>query len=191
MAENLDLVPDHKKELINIFSEKFHGYLWKNGNNRAELEIVLKDSPHIVYFYCHGGQIRGCPFLQFGPEKAKDNEIDFTFFKKVKWTSPQPLVFLNGCYTTNIDPNIPFDFVEPLVSASNCAGVIGTEITIFEDLATDFAEAFFTQFINKEKSVGESLRNARLELLSYGNPLGLVYIPFAIAGLKLEKNPAL
>jgi len=32
------------------------------------------------------------------------------------------------------------------------------------------------------------VRGARLELLKDGNPLGLVYIPYAVASLRLEQQ---
>ena len=52
---------------------------------------------------------------------------------------------------------------------------------------TIFAEAFFEQFLTGE-SVGIAVRNARLRLLEAGDPMGLVYVPFAHAGLRLEKS---
>jgi len=36
--------------------------------------------------------------------------------------------------------------------------------------------------------IGKAVRGARLELLKQGNPLGLVYIPYAVASLRLEKT---
>jgi hypothetical protein len=37
-------------------------------------------------------------------------------------------------------------------------------------------------------TIGESVRRARVELLERGNPLGLVYIPFAVSGLQLVEQ---
>ena len=64
------------------------------------------------------------------------------------------------------------------------AGVIGTEVTIFEPLAVAFAEAFLRAF-DAGSMLGWAVRDARLALLGQGNPLGLVYIPFAAADLEL------
>jgi len=38
--------------------------------------------------------------------------------------------------------------------------------------------------------IGRAVRAARLELLLRGNPLGLVYIPFAMASLRLQQVSA-
>lgn len=67
--------------------------------------------------------------------------------------------------------------------------MIGTEITIYEEMATVFAEEFFRRFVGGE-AVGMAIRNARLKLLEEGNPLGLEYIPYVVAGLKLVKQTA-
>ena len=65
--------------------------------------------------------------------------------------------------------------------------MIGTEITVFEELAAAFAEAFLAEFLGGTP-VGEAVRRSRLELLRLRwNPLGLVYVPFALATLTLER----
>ena len=71
-------------------------------------------------------------------------------------------------------------FVEDALAA----GVIGTEITVFEPLAQRFAETFLAQFATGVP-LGRAIRMARLALLAEQNPLGLVYIPHAYAGLRM------
>ena len=66
--------------------------------------------------------------------------------------------------------------------------MIGTNITIFPSMASVFPQEFFGQFLREGVSIGAAVRSARLKLLDYGDPLGLVYIPFVYAGLKLEKE---
>jgi hypothetical protein len=64
--------------------------------------------------------------------------------------------------------------------------VIGTEITVFEPLATTFAQIFLAEIIAR-KTVGAAMRSARLQVLQdQWNPLGLVYIPYAMATLRLS-----
>ena len=77
-----------------------------------------------------------------------------------------------------------FDLVQTFVETVGAAGVIGTEITIYEPLAVAFGEACLRRFMDGT-SIGEAVRQARLELLQQGNPLGLVYDVFAIASLKM------
>jgi hypothetical protein len=73
------------------------------------------------------------------------------------------------------------------IQVSNAAGVIGTEITIYEPIATTFGEECLTQFLKGGKTLGEAVRGARLKMLQEGNPLGLVYIPYAVPGLNVVK----
>jgi hypothetical protein len=93
-------------------------------------------------------------------------------------------VFINGCNTTSLEPKAAFDFVSSFVQEVHAAGVIGTEITVFEPLARAFAEAALERFLNGAP-IGEAVRQARLSLLKDGNPLGLVYVPFVIGSLRL------
>ena len=101
------------------------------------------------------------------------------------WEKIRPLVFINGCHTTQITPERALDFVSGFIETSGAAGVIGTEITIFEPLAVQFAEECLRRFLFENQTLGEAVRGARLHLLKQGNPLGLVYIPYALPALKL------
>ena len=85
---------------------------------------------------------------------------------------------------TAVAPTQALEFTTPLVTYAKAAGVIGTEITIFEQLATVFAEDCLGRFVTGEP-IGKAVRNARLKLLKEGNPLGLVYIPFGMSGLRM------
>jgi hypothetical protein len=85
-------------------------------------------------------------------------------------------------------------FVSSFVENAGASGVIGTETTIFESLACDFAEECLGRFLGARGprvTVGEAVRLARLKLLKERNPLGLPYIPFAVASLRLEHVPQL
>jgi hypothetical protein len=141
-----------------------------------------------VYFYCHGGYDGTEPFLRVGLESqvgtiTRPNLRD----KRIRWNDPRPLVFINGCHTTALDPEQALDFVSGFVETAGAVGVIGTEITVFEPLARNFAENCLRRFLNGV-SIGEAVRAARLALLKEGNPLGLVYIPFVIASLQLVRQ---
>ncbi|MDT8305506.1 MAG: hypothetical protein RRC07_06180 [Anaerolineae bacterium] len=140
--------------------------------------------PHVLYFYCHGGLDDGAATLEFGPASPRAR-IDRTIWSDVHWENPRPLVFINGCHTTAVTPEKAMDLVEPLLRRAHSAGVIGTEVTIFEPLAARFAEACFRRFF-AGIPIGQAIRDARVELLQQGNPLGLVYIPFVLAGLRLQ-----
>jgi hypothetical protein len=173
-------------------SSKFVVRKWDDIDNYDELFSNLHIPPHIVYFYCHGGTARlpdgaGEPYLIIGSKNSYDEIHESNFrLNKIKWDSLKPLIFLNGCHTASITPISALNLIDPLMNTYHCAGVIGTEITIFEEMASAFAAECFKQFLNGE-SIGVAVRNARLKLLSEGDPLGLSYIPFVWAPLKIEK----
>jgi hypothetical protein len=148
------------------------------------LAKIVDRSPQLVYFYCHGGVANGRPYLRVG---SADGPLIFgeTFrTKHIDWADPRPMVLVNGCHTTALGPEVVQPLVSGLMFTANAAGVIGTEVTIFEPLAVEFAEAFLREF-DAGSMLGWAVRDARLTLLGHGNPLGLVYIPYAAADLEL------
>jgi len=140
-----------------------------------------------VYLYCHGGVAGGVPFFQVGPVGARGITADLLFSQRIRWEAPRALVFINGCRTAALEPEKALEFVSILVKWVRAFGVIGTEITVLEPLARVFAEDCLRSFLHGE-GVGESVRRARLALLKAGNPLGLAYIPFALAGLRMTRQ---
>jgi hypothetical protein len=68
--------------------------------------------------------------------------------------------------------------------------VVGTEVTVFEPLATQFAEEFYAHWLDDTQPIGEAIRRARLRLLAAGNPLGLVYISYTAPYLRLAPTHA-
>jgi CHAT domain-containing protein len=103
------------------------------------------------------------------------------------WGRSQPLLFLNGCETAAVEPAQLPDFAGAFVRAG-AGGVIGTETTVFEPMATVFAEKCWREFLVNGRSIGEAVRLARLALLGKGDPLGLVYTAFMLPSVKLIKN---
>jgi hypothetical protein len=162
---------------------------WTRADNRdATFDALKIANPHLVYFYCHGGVTSSnIPFIQVGQMTERGITRDNLRAKDVVWENPRPLVFINGCHTTALEPESAFELVSGFVEVAGAAGVIGTEITIFEPLATAFAEHFL-QVFSQGIEVGEALRRSRLALLKESNPLGLVYIAYAMAGLHMTKK---
>ena len=144
--------------------------------------------PHVVYFYCHGGLDDRLPYLVLGSNDSDRFTRALLRTKGIRWQRPRPLVFINGCHTTALEPEKALDLVTGFVETSQAAGVIGTEITIFEEMAVPFAEECFRRFLLKGETIGQAVHGARLKLLKDGNPLGLVYIPYVMPGLHLVKE---
>ena len=162
------------------------GGAWRYADSQAETLRLLKEGrPHLVYFYCHGGFEHGVPYLQVGPLGDEPITPDLLLSERIRWDSPRPFVFVNGCRTTALDPDQALELVSVLMRRARAAGVMGTEITIFEPLARAFAEDCLRRFLSGTE-LGEAVRAARLALLKDGNPLGLAYIPFALPSLHMR-----
>lgn len=173
--------PSHEKRLQAM------GFEWEYADERdASLNMLKSTKSEIVYFYCHGGLQDDLPYLSIGaPGSARFTSANL-FSKRIRWQQIRPLVFINGCHTTQLSPEKAMDLVSAFVATAQAAGVIGTEITIFEPIATNFAEECFRRFLVEKQTLGEAIRGARLKMLKEGNPLGLVYIPYAMPGLHLQ-----
>lgn len=154
------------------------------------IQMFKSTEPQVVYFYCHGVTIKqdaqtSIPALMIGSQ-GTPGFFDTSNFRarRIRWPQARPLVIINGCHTTDISPNQALSFVQTFIEYVEAAGVIGTQITIFEPLAQRFAETFLRAFRGGDP-LGRAVRRARLQLLAECNPLGLVYQPFGYAGLKL------
>jgi hypothetical protein len=166
------------------------GLGWQYADTREQALALLKAGhAEIVYFYCHGGVLEDIPFIQVGSLAERGITRDLLRREAIRWSSPRPLVFINGCHTTALEPEKAIEFVSALIENAQASGVIGTEITVFEPLASAFAEECLRRFLDGEP-LGAAVRNARLALLAEGNPLGLAYIPFAMASLRLRASQA-
>ncbi|MDZ7269419.1 MAG: CHAT domain-containing protein [candidate division KSB1 bacterium] len=185
---NFKLRPQHEARLQTLYP----GLAWHHALSREEAVTLIREvDSQVVYFYCHGGFDAGedVPYLQVGdPAQRQYITRDYlrSKLRDLPAGKPQPLVFLNGCHTTALEPEIALDLVSGFVENARAAGVIGTEITIYEALACSFAEECLRHFLDGV-AIGEAVRRGRLKLLQQGNPLGLVYVPYVVASLKLVK----
>ena len=182
VATNLRQLNEHMKKIRSLSSNLG----WHYSENRIEIINLLKNiKSHIIYFYCHGELgTNKTLFLQVG----NGNEyIEGSILRAnhILWDNPSPLVFINGCQTIAVDPEQAINLVQDFIGSGG-SGVIGTEITIFESLACNFAEECLSRFLSGNSSIGAAVRNARLKILKEGNPLGLVYSSFVIPSLYLN-----
>ncbi len=161
---------------------------WQYADNRKDtIDMMLANRSAVLYFYCHGGSLDDIPYIQVGSPQEHVITRDLLRSRDIFWERYQPLVFINGCETTALEPEIALDLVTGFVETCNAAGVIGTEVTVFEPLATAFAESCLKHFL-QGVPIGEAVRRSRLALLRQGNPLGLVYVPFVLASLSLSSQ---
>lgn len=161
-------------------------------SDREQLFPTLEEAhPQVVYFYCHGGVAGTLPFLEIG-DRGSTLITPETIQTQCYWPDDRPLVFLNGCRTTALSPHDAHEFVTAFTGEPMASGVIGTEVTIVEDLARPFAEFFFSELQpgadGRSQTLGEAIRRARLRLLGNSNPLGLVYSPFVMPDVRLVRS---
>lgn len=144
--------------------------------------------PQLVYFYCHGLLQGTKPALKVGSLGSPGYfTLDSWSNLAIEWPQARPLMFINGCHTTAITPAQALNLVKVLVEDVEAAGVLGTEITIFEPLAQAFAELLLPLFL-AGMPLGRAVRTARLGLLAQRNLLGLAYTAHAYADLRLVKS---
>jgi hypothetical protein len=143
----------------------------------------------VLYFYCHGGVSKGnVPFLQIDPsDKQLLTLTSLVFDDADPYRLPRTIVVINGCETTALEPDRAMSLVSALMQNIGAMGVIGTEITINEELATAFGKLFLTN-LRQPMEVGQAVRRARLALLKQGNPLGLVYLPLIPSDARLVER---
>ncbi|WP_424923406.1 CHAT domain-containing protein [Actinocrispum wychmicini] len=183
---DFQLVDEHRTALLHLLP----GLRIELAENRRQTFDALREiQPHVVYFYCHGGVERAVPYLRVGrgttePVITPDN----LFHKGIRWAEHRPLVFLNGCRTTDLSPESAIEFVSFFVQDAWACGVIGTEITVFESLAAEFAEECLRGFLAHGLPIGLAVRQARIALLARGNPLGLAYVPFVAPAIQFRRN---
>ncbi|HEX6173338.1 MAG TPA: hypothetical protein VF089_04935, partial [Candidatus Binatia bacterium] len=164
--------------------------------SRRNIEAALAQPKlELVYFYCHGerqavsGSNVPVPFLEIGhQEKLTTGDIiswSDSDWDKHHWLDTSPLVFINGCHTAELTPQILVNFVDAFTGVF-AAGVIGTEIMLHQRVANEAGQIFFDYFKNPKCSVGEALQQVRRSLLLKGNLLGLAYTAYCSADLQLS-----
>ena len=85
-----------------------------------------------------------------------------------------PLVFVNGCSGVGFRTHAPSRFIRKFIQGRKASAVIGTEVTVWEALAREFAETFFSALL-ATRQPSQALLLARRALMAKNNPLGLVY----------------
>jgi hypothetical protein len=183
---------------IQELQKELSGFTIDDYDSCQKIHQALGDNAlELIYFYCHGrhtvvtqagGDIIEDTFLEIGKSDHL-NADDLIAWNQAGWDPEKhwheisPLVFINGCHTTDMTPETLISFVDAFVGVY-AAGVIGTEITIHQKLANEVAENFFAEF-KAHKGVGEAIKRMRQSLLAKGNLLGLAYTPYCSVDLKL------
>lgn len=96
-----------------------------------------------------------------------------------------PLVFLNACGATAVDPLQIGSFVKFFLDNLN-RGLIGAQIMIPSQFAAAFSEMFYTELAFNGLTVGEAMLRARRKLAERKkNPLGVLYMHYGQSALRV------
>jgi len=173
----LPLVQQQRDALETLPGIELHPY-----PARQDLYDLLSnpDAPeHFLYFFCRaesyfpGDQTRSKIVLSDG-----DIRLDDLVSKVPASLLPlkqSPLVFLNACQSTQLNPYL-YNGLVPYLMSRGIRGVVGTESEVPAPFAADFARRFIQRFATGNQTLGETLLRLRQEYLSREhNLLGLFY----------------
>lgn len=201
LARSLDLDAKQSKTHLERLETCLGGrFRVAHCDSRDVLRSLLSDPAlPLIYFYCHGKYgVLGdtplqVPYLEIGHTDGV-GPYDFAAWSQEEkwppthWAEVSPLVFINGCHTAELTPDGIVSFVEAL-AGMNVAGVVGTEISVAQEVAGEVGERFYTELMaSKNPTVGTALYRTRIDLLRKGNVTALVYTPFCSMDLALTEQ---
>jgi len=178
-GSGLGLARRHREQVAAIMGSQAEHVVHSSTETLLQEMVEI---PSVVYFYCHGGNT---PYRQWLVVTEDDPLMPAHLGEELRtaWTDGGPLVVLNGCHTGKYDPATLLSFVHRF-GALGAAGVIGTEVPIHEYLGEAFGRVLFRRLLAGDP-VGRIVYDFRHELLRRRNPLGLVYVPYCYADLRL------
>lgn len=149
--------------------------------------MLTEGGRHLLYFFCHGESSEGVFRLRVGtPDQPGLISSAGLNPLRINWPDqPRTLVFLNGCESMAITPELVHGFMGKL-RLLGASGVIGVEIKNWSAFASEFAERLLEDLL-EGRTAGEAFLNTRRIFLRQGNPLGLVYSLYAPAFLHLHQ----
>ena len=150
---------------------------------------VDRDASVLVYFLAHVEYDNGVPRIvmdDLQPRGAINaSTIDSA---QLHLCMHQPVVFMNACASAAMTPLRLLGLVNAWVRAG-AGGAVGTEIMVFVDMAITFAEQMLAAY-TCGATLGEALRQARVNLLRLQNPLGFAYLGFGLHDLRIKATGA-
>ena len=191
---DLGTAAQHSAELDTLLTSSKLAGIWTRASDGDSLLAALRrGEADLVYLFCHarGGKadptVRPPALVLREGGAGPPSQIRPGALASGLYLLHHPLVILNGCNTAVFSPDALSPFIRTLVRDAQAAGALGTEIPVFEVLASEVARLFLRRFLGGE-SAGEALLAVRRDLLARGNPLGLAYTLYAVAELRLVQQ---
>lgn len=192
------LIDRHKDNLGSLINKNYGEYISADCKRDVLAKMGLFDLP-IAYFYCHGYREEGfeeTTYLCVGDnEKISVDDFETTYYlewlreyKKTYKQKTKTLVFINACHSLEIKSETLGSFLEAFLETEYGSGVIGTEVSVDAELASEFSEIFFQYLLdaNQQYTVSEALHRTRMQFLAKNSIFGLVYTPYCSADLELS-----
>lgn len=199
-ALNLSQVDAHVQKISRIRGVRLASPPPNPADDRNTVRAVLATT-NLAYFICHCERepTENEPYLYVGPRD--DQEVHKIYAKTVQgwgrstlagWGKLRPLVFINGCHTSDLRPGEVLNFVSAFALAG-AAGIIGTEVSVQLPVATEIAELLFEKLVAGDRlgepiGLGQAMREIRWELANKGNLFGLCYTPYGLADLHVVRR---
>jgi len=96
-------------------------------------------------------------------------------------------VFLNACESAELSPYL-YDGLMPYLVARGVRGMIGTEVETPALFAAEFAKEFMRRFTAGNTTIGELLRDMRVEYAEQkNNIMGLVYALYSSGEVCIQR----
>jgi hypothetical protein len=180
----LDSLPDYLAGALPLDSvravtsrQELLDLLWSNADRPALLLLLGHYETKDIQLQPPGPRVSlpGADWLQPG-------DVTDMVQKRDKWTEPNPVVVLAACQSAAVDLGTLTNFLNAFADA-RASAVVGTEATIFEDLALRFAKEVTLAIVSKKHSLGKAILAFRRGLLNDFNPLGFVFTPYGAADL--------
>lgn len=160
-------------------------------------KLLARETMDVAYLYCHGGYVqrsthdRPSTVLRFAESRIHPSDLmawrrDRTLWWPPHWPHRKPLVVLNGCHLVEKTTATLGNFVDAFTNRAEASGVIGTEVTVEQGMASWTMEELLHSLIVGGASVGEALREVRWRMINRGNVMGLAYTLYCVAGLRLR-----
>jgi hypothetical protein len=147
---------------------------------RTVHKLLKEGGFHLIHFACHGkfdpeAHEQSIVYLD-GNDELKSRDISG---RKENFGKDKPFVFINACQTARGDFSLvgigswAKEFIE-----ANSSGFLGSSWEVNDELAYRFSTSFYSALL-QGKTIGEAMRNARLEIRKEFDPTWLAYALYA------------